>query len=151
MNKEKNLEILAKEIEAALLEDARKTYSPRVLELSRHPTNLGALEKANGFGVFRGICGDTMKIYLRIEGGKVREAKFETDGCGPTLACGSAITEMVRGKTTKQLLKFSPAGLLKDLGGLPESHLHCAILAVNALQCAVANYLFLNQAQPQRL
>ncbi|MFH1037237.1 MAG: iron-sulfur cluster assembly scaffold protein [PVC group bacterium] len=149
MNEEKDIEIVAQEIQEAILKEARKIYSPKVIELSQYPGNLGVIEKANGFGIIKGICGDTMKIYLRIVRGRVKEAKFETDGCGPTLACGSAITGMARGKTLKQVLKLSPSDVLKELGGLPESHLHCSILAVNALHSAVANYLFLNQDQPK--
>jgi nitrogen fixation NifU-like protein len=142
MNQDEKLDIVAEEIQRAILEEAKKIYSPRVFELFQHPKNLGVVKKANGFGVFKGICGDTMKIYLRIVENRVREAKFETDGCAATVACGSAVTEMARGKSVKQLLEISPAGLLEELDGLPRSHLHCAILAVDTLHCAVANYLF---------
>ena len=66
MSKEKDIEIVAREIQEAILEEARKTYSPKVIELAQYPKNFGALKKTDGFGIFRGICGDTMKIYLRI-------------------------------------------------------------------------------------
>jgi nitrogen fixation NifU-like protein len=143
MNRDKKFDIVAEEIQRAILEEAKRIYSPRVFELFQHPKNLGVVKKANGFGIFKGICGDTMKVYLRIAGKRVREAKFETDGCAATIACGSAVTELARGKSVKQLLEISPAGLLEELGGLPPGHLHCAILAVDTLHCAVANYLFL--------
>jgi len=143
MDKDKNFDIVAEEIQRAILEEAKRIYSARVLQLFQHPKNMGVVKNANGFGIFKGICGDTMKIYLKISKNRVREAKFQTDGCAATIACGSAVTEMARGKSVKKLLDISPSGLLKELDGLPESHLHCAILAVDTLHCAVANYLFL--------
>ena len=69
MSQGKDIDIVAREIQEAILEEARKTYSPKVIELSQNPKNLGVIEKANGFGIFRGICGDTMKMYLRLARG----------------------------------------------------------------------------------
>lgn len=145
MSKEKDIDITAEEIQEAILAEARKIYSPEVVELFLHPRNMGVVEDPNGFGVLRGICGDTMKIYLKISRGKVGEAKFVTDGCGATIACGSAITGMAKGKKVEEVLRISPGDLLDELGSLPRSHLHCSILAVNTLQSAIANYLLLNE------
>lgn len=140
----KDINILTEEIGKAILAETRKLYSPKVVKLFQHPKNMGVVDKPNGFGVVTGICGDTMKIYLRITRGRVKDAKFETDGCIPTIACGSVLTGMARGKTLKEVMGISPADLIDELDGLPKSHLHCSILAVNTLQNAVANYLFLN-------
>lgn len=144
MNEEEKLERIEQELKKALFEQYQKVYSPRVIELFQHPLNQGIIENPNGFGIIRGICGDTMKIYLRIDSDCVEDVGFETDGCEATVAVGSAVTEMARGKTLMEVLSISPALLIDDLGGLPEDHLHCSILAVGTLHNAVANYLLLN-------
>ena len=144
MDGEKKIDRIEQELRKALLDQYRKVYSPRVIELFQDPLNLGVIPEPNGFGIIRGICGDTMKIYLKIEDGRVEDVGFETDGCEATLAVGSAVTELVRGKTLMEVLALSPALLMDDLGGLPEDHLHCSILAVGTLHNAVANYLLLN-------
>ena len=105
---------------------------------------MGVIPEPNGFGIIRGICGDTMKIYLRIDNDRVEDVGFETDGCEATIAVGSAVTDLARGKTLLEVLAISPALLIDNLGGLPEDHLHCSILAVGTLHNAVANYLLLN-------
>jgi nitrogen fixation protein NifU and related proteins len=144
MREEKDLDRIGKELQKAILEQYRKVYSPRVVELFQNPVNLGVIPEPNGFGIIRGICGDTMKIYLKIEDDRIEAAGFETDGCEATVAVGSAVTELARGKTLMEVLAISPALLIEDLGGLPEDHLHCSILAVGTLHNAVANYLLLN-------
>lgn len=144
MTESKNLENIEEELQKALLDQYRKVYSPRVIELFQHPVNMGVIAEPNGFGIIRGICGDTMKIYLRIEDGSIKDVGFETDGCEATTAVGSAVTELARGKALMEVLAISPALLIDDLGGLPEDHLHCSILAVGTLHNAVANYLLLN-------
>lgn len=145
MSSGEKLDLLAEEIQKAMLAEARKLYSAKVVELYQHPQNRGVVDRPNGFGVVTGICGDTMKIYLQIERDTVKEAKFEAEGCVVTVACGSELTEMVKGKTLKEVFMVSPGALVQKLGGLPDSHLHCAILAVNTLHSAVANYLFMKQ------
>jgi len=144
MNKEKDIDRIGKELQKAILEQYRKVYSPRVIELFQNPLNQGVIPEPNGFGIIRGICGDTMKIYLKIENDRIEAAGFETDGCEATVAVGSAVTELARGKTIMEVLAISPALLIEDLGGLPQDHLHCSILAVGTLHNAVANYLLLN-------
>lgn len=147
-SQKEDIDIIAEEIRKAVLAQSRKTYTPRVVELSLKPRNMGALPDADGFGFIRGICGDTMQIYLQIARGRVKAVKYRTDGCGPTIACGEALAGMVKGKSVRKLMGISPADLLADLGGLPKSHLHCAILAVNTLHSAVAKYLFARTEKP---
>jgi nitrogen fixation NifU-like protein len=144
MNDKKKLDRIEQELKKALFDQYRKVYSPRVLELFQNPLNMGVIPEPNGFGIIRGICGDTMKIYLRIDNDRVEDVGFETDGCEATIAVGSAVTDLSRGKTLLEVLAISPALLIDNLGGLPEDHLHCSILAVGTLHNAVANYLLLN-------
>ncbi|MEA1927605.1 MAG: iron-sulfur cluster assembly scaffold protein [Candidatus Auribacterota bacterium] len=144
MNDKKKTDRIEEELEKAFLDQLRKIYSPRVIELFQNPLNMGVIPEPNGFGIIRGICGDTMKVYLRIENERVEDVGFETDGCEATVAVGSAVTEMARGRTLMEVLAISPALVIEDLGGLPEDHIHCSILASDTLHNAVANYLLLN-------
>lgn len=144
MNDKKKLDRIEQELKKALFDQYRKVYSPRVVELFQNPLNMGVIPEPNGFGIIRGICGDTMKIYLRIDNDRVKDVGFETDGCEATIAVGSAVTDLARGKTLMEVLAISPAGLIDYLGGLPEDHIHCSILAAGSMHNAVANYLLLN-------
>ncbi|NLF41563.1 MAG: iron-sulfur cluster assembly scaffold protein [Bacteroidales bacterium] len=99
--------------------------------------NIGILKNPTTRGYFKGPCGDSMQIDLLIENDTIVDAKFLTDGCDATYACGSMITTIIRGKTTIQALKLTPEDLLKALEGLPEDHVHCATLAVTTLREAL--------------
>ena len=129
------------ELQQEILEQARAVYSGKVVEEFYYPSNLGRMLEPDARGVVRGWCGDTMEIYLRLDGEKIRAATFMTDGCGPTVACGSMLTRMVVGKSLEDAGKILPEDLLKALDGLPEENVHCAELAVNTLQEAIADRL----------
>ena len=81
-----------------------------------------------------------MEIYLRVKNGRVANATFWTDGCGPSIASGSMVTELVKGKTIPKVWKISKQDVLDALGGLPEESLHCALLAADTLKEAIKNY-----------
>jgi len=119
----------------------QEVYTEAVIDRALRPRNLGEMENAHGFGRVTGPCGDTMEIWLRVEGDAVTAATFATDGCVPTIACGSLLTELVRGKTIPQALDISQQAVLDALGGLPEAHTHCALLVVNTLREAIRDYL----------
>ena len=87
----------------------------------------------------QGRCGDTMEITLRLDGEKIEEASFMTDGCGPTVACGSVLTTMVMGLSLKEAEGINPQRLIDALNGLPEESVHCAELAVTTLKKAIGN------------
>jgi nitrogen fixation NifU-like protein len=137
----KDLDQVADEIQEAILDDARRIYSEKVIDHFLHPRNAGGIKDADGFGKIKGPCGDTMYIYLRIDGTRIADAKFMTDGCGTTIACGSVVTDMVRGKEIKEASKIGYTHVLEALGGLPEADMHCAVLAASTLRAAVKNYL----------
>ena len=117
-----------------------QTYSKAVIHEYRNPSNFGILENPDAFGKIKGPCGDTMKISLRIEKMKIKQAFFWTDGCGPTIACGSILTKIIKGKTLPEANDISNLHLLEALEGLPIEHHHCTILAINTLQKAIKNY-----------
>lgn len=121
--------------------EMEKFYSKKTIEHFKNPVNLGRMENPDGTGIMKGGCGDTMEMYLRIEGKIIKEIQFFTDGCGVTLACGSAITDLVKGKTIHEALEISPNCLINELDGLPRDGIHCAILSVGTLHKAIADYL----------
>ena len=121
----------------------RQIYSETVLDHGRNPRNLGDLEESNAFGIITGPCGDTMAIWLKVEDDKICEASFTTDGCMTSLAAGSMVTELVKGKTIADAQQISQQDVLNALGGLPEESQHCALLAANTLKEAVRDYLAL--------
>ena len=100
-----------------------------------------ALPEADGFASITGPCGDTMEIWLRVRNDKVEDATFWTSGCGTSIACGSMVTEMVKGRNIAQALGTSQDQILQALGGLPEDSLHCALLAANTVKAAVQDYM----------
>lgn len=129
------------EFEELMRAEMRKVYSETVIDHAMNPRNVGNMKTANGFATVEGPCGDTMEIWLRVKNDRILEATFMTDGCGTTIAAGSMITELVKGKNVIQVQKISQQDVLKALGGLPEESKHCALLAANTLNEAVKDYL----------
>jgi len=127
------------ELQKQITEQERAIYSDKVIQEAHHPSNLGRMSAPDARAVVRGGCGDTMEIYLRLDGEKIQEATFMTDGCGPSVACGSTLTQMVQGLPLEQASQIRPEDLLKTLDGLPEDSVHCAELTVNTLREAIAN------------
>ena len=121
--------------------EMRKVYSEAVVDHAMNPRNLGNMEDADGFARVTGPCGDTMEIWLRVKNGTIADASFLTDGCGTSIASGSMITEVVKGKAVPQARKISQNDVLSALGGLPEESKHCALLAANTLKEAIRDYL----------
>jgi nitrogen fixation protein NifU and related proteins len=130
-------DLLFDDLEGLLLKEARKTYSPKVVEHFLNPSNVGVLEDPDGFNAMSGICGDTIGIYVGVDADVITRVSFVTDGCGPTIACCSALTAMVKGKPVADAMSISSQDLIAYLGGLPVEHTHCADLAVNTLRSAV--------------
>ncbi|MFO7676527.1 MAG: iron-sulfur cluster assembly scaffold protein [bacterium] len=120
-----------------ILREAARVYSPKVIELWRNPRHAGWLENPDGYASITGPCGDTMQIWLRVEGGAVAEATFWTDGCGPSIVCGSMVTILARGRTIEEAAALDQQAVLDALGGLPEESRHCALLAARTLVEAV--------------
>ena len=117
------------------------TYSKKVLKYFQNPRNQGKIKNPDGVGMAGNpICGDIMKIYIKVKDNKIKDIKFETLGCAAAIASPSMLTEMVRGKTLKQALKVTKKDIVKKLGGLPVIKIHCSMMAVEALHKAIENY-----------
>ena len=127
-------------IQALVLEEARKIYSERTIREAYDPKNVGQLEDADGVGRMTGSCGDTMQIALKVDDNRIVDSKFLTDGCGASIACGSLITELIKGKSIVEALSLEAKDILSVLGGLPKESLHCSVLAVDTLKAAINDY-----------
>ena len=129
------------ELQASIIEDARKVYSEKVIARWLNPRYMGEIEMPQGYGKVTGPCGDTVMISLRIKNGKIIDARFMTDGCGTTIAAGGMACELAIGKTLSEAYKITKEVLLQQLDGLPEESTHCALLASNTLRAALTDYL----------
>ncbi len=130
-----------KELEQSVMEDMRKVYSEKTIDHFLNPRNLGKIPAPDGFASMTGLHGNTMQIYLRIKDSKVMNASFWTDGCGCSIASGSTVTDLAKGKTALEAQKITQQDILDALDGLPEADLHCALLAANTLKEAIKDYL----------
>lgn len=116
-------------------------YSDKVMDHFSNPRNMGQIDEPSGIGrVGNVICGDVMNLYIKVEDGKIIDAKFKTFGCGAAIATSSMVTEMVKGKALEEALKISNKAVAEALDGLPPIKMHCSVLAEEALQAAVKDY-----------
>ena len=116
-------------------------YSEKVLDHFRNPRNIGKIDDADGIGeVGNVVCGDIMRIYIKVEDDIITDAKFNTFGCGSAIASSSMATELIKGKPISEALKLTNKAVTEALGGLPAHKLHCSVLAEEAIQAAVKDY-----------
>ena len=116
-------------------------YSEKVMDHFRNPRNVGVIENADGVGeVGNTVCGDIMKIYLKIKDGIIEDVKFNTFGCGSAIASSSMATEMIKGKPVSEALELTNKAVAEALDGLPAHKLHCSVLAEQAVKKAVKDY-----------
>ena len=109
-------------------------YSEKVMDHFMNPRNVGEIEDASGVGtVGNAKCGDIMKVYLKIDGDIVKDAKFKTFGCGAAVATSSMATELIIGKTIEEAIKITNKSVMEALDGLPPVKVHCSCLAEEAL------------------
>ncbi|MBP5273975.1 MAG: Fe-S cluster assembly scaffold protein NifU [Abditibacteriota bacterium] len=117
-------------------------YSSKVMEHFTNPRNVGEIEDADGVGtVGNPVCGDIMKMFIKVENGVISDVKFKTFGCGAAIATSSMSTEMIKGKTIEEALKLTNAAVAEALGGLPKVKMHCSVLAEQAIKKAISDYL----------
>ncbi|MEN2974223.1 MAG: iron-sulfur cluster assembly scaffold protein [Candidatus Caldarchaeales archaeon] len=116
-------------------------YSPKILELFKNPKNLGVMHDADVVSQAGSpACGDVIRIYLKIDEGRILNASFESYGCAANIAAASILTEMVKGKTLKEAWEISWEKVAEELGGLPTIKYHCSVLAVGGLKRAIRKY-----------
>ena len=127
------------------MEQPQNLYSDTVIDHAQNPRNVGDDPYPDGYAIVTGPCGDTMGVWLRVKGDTIERCTFWTDGCGPSIACGSMATEMTRGKRVTAALKITQGEIIDKLGGLPEESQHCALLAANTVKEAVRDYISLKK------
>ncbi len=116
-------------------------YSDLVMDHFANPRNMGEMEDPSGVGnVGNPVCGDMMRLYLKIENDVIVDARFKTFGCGAAIAVSSILTEMLKGRKIEDALKISNEAVAEALGGLPPAKIHCSVLAEEALKSALADF-----------
>ena len=140
-DRQTDFEKMADKLESDITQQMRQTYSEIVIDHAMNPRNIGKIEGADGHARFTGPCGDTMEILLRIQNDVITEVSFMTDGCGSSIASGSMVTELVKGKRIQEAYRINQKNVLEALGGLPEEDEHCALLAARTMRLAVHDYL----------
>jgi nitrogen fixation protein NifU and related proteins len=131
----------SEELQKLILADARNIYSETVVDHAMTPRNLGVIQDSDGFASVTGPCGDTMEIWLKVNNNAIAGAAFMTDGCGPSIASGSMVTEIAKGRSISEAQRITQRDVLDALGGLPDESEHCALLAADTLKAAIRDYI----------
>jgi len=132
-------------LEEYVMADMRRIYNETVIDHATKPRNVGSIQDADGFASITGSCGDTMEVWLKVKDNRIQETTFWTDGCGTSIASGSMVTELVKGKSIAEALRITQQDVLNALGGLPEENVHCALLAADTVRQASKDYLALKK------
>jgi nitrogen fixation NifU-like protein len=135
-----DIDDIVKRIQSDILQQLKKEYSAKFIRHWQQPKNWGIMHDADGYGKVTGPCGDTMEISLTVKNDRIMKCTYDTDGCGTTIACGSIITEMAKGKNIHEAKAINQQTILDYCGGLPDADQHCALLAAQTLQQAIADY-----------
>ena len=118
-------------------------YSAQLLDHFQNPRNGGEISGADAVGeVENPACGDILRLTVKFAAGRIREIRFKAKGCVPTMACASALTELVAGKSVEEARSVRREAVIAAVGGLPRASTHAAQLALDALSAALG--------QPQR-
>ena len=122
-------------------------YSKKVMDHFMNPRNVGEIPDADGVGqVGNPVCGDIMKMYLKIENNIITDVKFKTFGCGAAVATSSMATELIKGKTIEEALEITNKAVAEALDGLPPIKMHCSNLAEQAIKAAIEDYKKKNES-----
>jgi nitrogen fixation NifU-like protein len=135
------LDEFARALQNQIYGETREAYGQVAFERWLKPLYVGVMPNPEGYGRIKGTCGDTMEIFLRFEKERVKEATFQTDGCGSSTVCGSFAAELAHGRNPDEIAEITGEMILGVLGGLPEEDRHCAFLAAETLQEALDDYM----------
>ena len=115
-------------------------HSEKGITLYSNRVNVGIIENPDVVLAYEGFCGDSLKLYLKIKGDVIEDAKFQYLGCPGSAACGSMMTQLIKGKTVAESKEITEKDILAGLDGLPGDESHCAELAVKTLHKALMTY-----------
>jgi nitrogen fixation NifU-like protein len=122
-------------------DDMMGPYSEKVMDHFMEPRNMGDIKDADAVGtVGNPACGDVMRLYIKVDGGKITDAKFKTFGCGAAIATSSMATEMIKDKSLDEASEITNEAVAEALDGLPPNKMHCSVLAQEAIEAAIKNY-----------
>ena len=138
---DKNLEDFVQNLKEQIYEVTKEAYGQIAYGRWLDPLFMGSMKDPDGYAVLRGQCGDSMEIFLRFEDDRVKDATFQTDGCGSSTVCGSFAVEMAVGKNPDEVLEITWEAIMEKLGGLPDEDVQCAFLAAETLQDALKDYM----------
>jgi nitrogen fixation NifU-like protein len=109
-------------------------YSEKLLDYFQNPRCVGEITGADGVAqVSNPVCGDVMKLWVKIHNGRIQDAKFKAQGCSAAIATSSYATEMLIGMTITDARRITKEQIAGALGGLPSSKIHCSVLAADAI------------------
>jgi nitrogen fixation NifU-like protein len=116
-------------------------YNETLIDHFMHPRNVGEIENPDAMAVVGDpTCGDFIRVYLKVEDGKISAFKFLTQGCPGAISTSSIATELAIGKTLEQALKLTDNDVIHAAGGIPARKAHCSLLAIKGLHQAILNY-----------
>jgi nitrogen fixation NifU-like protein len=116
-------------------------YSPLVMDHFEHPRNAGEMESPDGEATKANpVCGDRMRVMIRVDDGRIAEVRWQTRGCPPAIATSSFASELVAGWTLEEVDALTREAIAEGIGGLPKDKVHCSVLAADALRAAIADY-----------
>ncbi len=116
-------------------------YSEKVMDHFHNPRNVGKMDNPDGVGtVGNPVCGDVMKLYIKVADDRIADARFQTFGCGAAIATSSMVTELAKGKTLDEAIALSNKEVAAALDGLPPAKMHCSMLGEEALKAAIEDY-----------
>lgn len=114
-------------------------YSLKVLDHLENPRNAGEMADATATGeATNPVCGDLLRLYVKIADDRITAASFKVQGCPPSIAAGSVLTEMITNLTVEEARKLRPQDVTRALESLPRNKEHCSVLAIDALRAALA-------------
>jgi nitrogen fixation NifU-like protein len=122
-------------------------YSQKAIDLYLEQANMGSLSDADQVSELTGPCGDTMKVYLKVEGGRIQDAKIQVLGCPGAVASAMVAMDLAKGRTVEEALEIKDRDIVRILEELPEQKVHCVRLAVKALEKALRDYAGANGAK----
>ena len=141
MDMDKTLDNFVQKLQEQIFEETKGFYGEIAFRRWQNPLYSGSMFDPDGFARVKGKCGDTMEIYLKFGNSRVKEAVYQTDGCGSSNVCGSFAAEMSIGKSPDEILEITGEKILNKLGGFPKEQEHCAFLAAETLQEALNDYM----------
>jgi nitrogen fixation protein NifU and related proteins len=135
------LDDFVQDLQNKIYDETKEAYGDVAFERWLNPLYMGSIDNPDGYGCVTGSCGDTMQIFLKFENDRIKEASFQTDGCGSSAVCGSFAAEMAIGKNPDEIVAITGEAILEKLGGLPKEDEHCAFLSAESLQEALHEYM----------